>query len=62
MVVDVLFEKDKVRFEIPKSYKNYGGGLFDGKIDSKGIRGTFRFNGTAGDQENLLRRPSYWDQ
>jgi len=34
MVVDVFFEKDKVRFAIPKSYPQYGGGVFEGQVDS----------------------------
>lgn len=62
MVVDVFFDKDNVRFEIPKSYTEYGGGIFEGKIDSKGIKGAFRFKGKVGDQETLVHGRSYWDK
>ena len=62
MVVDVIFEKDNVRFEIPNLYATYGGGIFEGKIDSNGIKGAFKFKGKVGDQENLIRRRSYWDR
>jgi hypothetical protein len=62
MVVDVIFEKDTVKFEIPNAYTLYGGGVFEGKIDSKGIKGRFRFKGKAGDQESLVRGRSYWDK
>jgi hypothetical protein len=62
MVVDVFFEKDRVRFEIPKSYPQYGGGVFEGQIDSRGIRGAFKFGEVKGNQENLVRGRSYWDK
>ena len=62
MIVDVSFEKDTERFEIPKTYSEYGGGIFEGKISSKGIRGAFKFNGVPGDRENLIRKSSYWDK
>jgi hypothetical protein len=62
MMVAVSFDKDNVRFEIPSSYTEYGGGVFEGKIDSKGIKGKFKFNGVVGDQENLFRGRSYWDK
>jgi len=62
MVVDVFFEKDNVKFEIPKSYSIYGGGVFEGKIDSKGIKGALRFEGTEGDKEILTRGRGYWDK
>jgi hypothetical protein len=62
MVVDVLFDKDQVKFKIPESYSLYGGGLFEGKIDSKGLSGAFTFRGVKGDKEILLRGCSYWDK
>jgi hypothetical protein len=62
MFVEVFFEKDNVKFEIPKSYSTYGGGVFEGKIDSKGIKGTLRFKGTEGDKEVLTRKRGYWDK
>jgi len=62
MVVDVLFEKDRVRFKIPESYPEYGGGVFEGQIDAKGISGAFTFRGVRGDKENLIRGRSYWDK
>ena len=62
MVVDVLFDRDHVKFKIPESYSLYGGGLFEGKIDSKGISGAFTFSGVRGDKEVLLRGCSYWDK
>lgn len=62
MVVDVFFEKDKVKFEVPKSYPQYGGGVFEGQIDTTGIRGAFVFGGVRGDQEHLVRGRSYWDK
>jgi len=62
MVVDILFDKDKVRFEIPGSYAVYGGGIFDGKIDSKGIKGTIKFKSGGEDEWDLKRNYSYWDK
>jgi hypothetical protein len=62
MVVDVSFEKDNVKFEIPKAYSVYGGGVFEGKIDSKGIKGTLRFKETEGEKEILTRGRGYWDK
>ena len=62
MVVDVFFEKDNVKFEIPKSYSVYGGGVFEGKIGSKEIKGALRFKGTEGDKEILTRGQGYWDK
>jgi hypothetical protein len=61
MVVDVFFEGDRVKFQIPSSYKSYGGGVFEGTIDSHGIKGRLSFKGGAGDNETLIRRHSYWD-
>src|SRR5437867_12576689 len=34
IVVDVSFDKNKVKFEIPASYPIYGGGIFEGTIDA----------------------------
>ncbi|MDZ4339943.1 MAG: hypothetical protein U1B94_06985 [candidate division NC10 bacterium] len=62
MVVDVFFEKDVIKFEIPKAYAVYGGAKFEGKIDGKGIKGAFRYETHMGDAEYLVRRPSYWDK
>ena len=62
MVVNVIFEKNTVRFHIPTSYPIYGGGTFEGKIDPQKIRGRFRFDGKAWDQEDLTRGRSYWDK
>ncbi|MGH7404426.1 MAG: hypothetical protein ACREJA_00910 [Candidatus Methylomirabilales bacterium] len=62
MVVDVFFEKDVIRFEIPKTYAVYGGARFEGKIDAKGIKGAFRYQTHVGDPEYLVRGPSYWDR
>ena len=55
MVVDVLFDKDQIKFKIPESYSQYGGGVFEGKIDSKELSGTFTFRGVRGDKEILIR-------
>jgi hypothetical protein len=62
MVVDVILERDKVRFEIPEFYPQYGGGLFEGRIDSRGIKGVFTFGGVRGSEETLIRGRSYWDR
>ena len=62
MVVDVLFDKDQIKFKIPESYSQYGGGVFEGKIDSKELSGTFTFRGVRGDKEILIRGCSYWDK
>ena len=61
MVVDVFFERDRIKFQIPGSYKSYGGGVFEGAIDAHGIKGRLSFKGGAGDDETLIRRHSYWD-
>jgi len=62
MIVEVFFEKDNVRFQIPNTYSEYGGEIFEGKISSKGIRGAFRSKGETGNRENLIRKCSYWDK
>src|SRR5207247_9716791 len=62
MLVDVLFDKDQVKFKIPESYSQYGGGVFEGKIDSKGLSGAFTFRGVRGEKENLIRGCGYWDK
>ena len=61
MVVDILFDKAHIKFQIPNSYKTYGGGGFEGTINSNGIKGRLSFKGGAGDNETLIRRHSYWD-
>jgi hypothetical protein len=62
MVVDVAVRKNNaIRFDIPASYPFYGGGTFEGTLDSKGITGRFTFGGVTGDLERLVRGRSYWD-
>jgi hypothetical protein len=62
MVVDVQLRKNNtIRFNIPVSYPFYGGGTFEGMVDSKGITGRFTFVGATGDPERLVRGRSYWD-
>jgi hypothetical protein len=62
MVVDVQLRKNNtIRFNIPVSYPFYGGGTFEGMVDSKGITGRFTFVGASGDPERLVRGRSYWD-
>ncbi|TMI23115.1 hypothetical protein E6H36_11440 [Candidatus Bathyarchaeota archaeon] len=61
MVVDVFFQGDRVKFQIPSSYKSYGGGVFEGTIDSHGMKGRLSFKGGTGDNETSIRRHSYWD-
>ncbi len=62
MVVDVAVRKNNtIRFDIPASYPFYGGGTFEGTLDSKGITGRFTFRGVTGDLERLVRGRSYWD-
>jgi hypothetical protein len=61
MVVEIRIEKDKIAFEIPASYPDYGGGKFEGKLDAKGITGVLRF-GKAEDQVRWIRGRSYWDR
>ena len=63
ILVQVVFDQsNSVRFEIPSSSPSYGGGVFDGKIDSLGIKGVLRLKGGV---ENLIkwkRGRSYWDK
>jgi hypothetical protein len=62
MVVDVQLRKNNtIRFNIPVSYPFYGGGTFEGMVDSRGITGRFTFVGATGDPERLVRGRSYWD-
>ena len=62
MVVDVAVRKhNAIRFNIPASYPFYGGGTFEGTLDSKGITGRFTYVGVTGDVERLVRGRSYWD-
>ena len=62
MLVDVFFDKNQIRFEIPSSYPTYGGGVFEGKIDDNGIRGVFKFKGGADNPVKWKRSRSYWDK
>ena len=62
MLVDVFFDKNQIRFEIPSSYPTYGGGVFEGKIDDKGIRGVLKFKGGADNSVKWVRGRSYWDK
>ena len=61
MLVDVTVEGNRIRFNIPTTYEQYGGGAFEGTIDDKGINGRFTIKGVKGDLERLLRGKSYWD-
>ena len=62
MVVDVAVRRNNtIRFDIPVGYPFYGGGTFEGTVDSKGITGRFTFTGVTGDVERLVRGRSYWD-
>ncbi len=62
MVVDVAVRKNNaIHFSIPASYPFYGGGTFEGTLDSKGITGRFTFVGVTGDVARLVRGRSYWD-
>lgn len=61
MIVDLAIEGTKVRFTIPATFEQYGGGTFEGTIDSRGILGRFTIKGVTGDPERLLRGRSYWD-
>ena len=62
MVVDVQLRRNNtIRFNIPVSYPFYGGGTFEGRVDSKGITGDFTFVGVTGNPERLVRGRSYWD-
>jgi hypothetical protein len=62
MVVDgQLRRNNTIRFNIPVSYPFYGGGTFEGRVDSKGITGDFTFVGVTGNPERLVRGRSYWD-
>jgi hypothetical protein len=62
MVVDVAVRRhNTIRFDIPASYPFYGGGTFEGTLDSTGITGRFTFRAVTGDLERLVRGRSYWD-
>ena len=62
MVVDVQLRRNNtIRFNTPVSYPFYGGGTFEGRVDSKGITGDFTFVGVTGNPERLVRGRSYWD-
>lgn len=61
MLVDVSFDKNKVTFAIPTSYNPYGGGIFNGTIDARQIRGALKFKNGAEMQFTLPRKHSYWD-
>jgi hypothetical protein len=62
MVFDVIFDGDRIKFEIPSSYPIYGSGVFEGQIDTRGIRGVLRFKGGAANRVNWKRGRSYWDR
>lgn len=62
MVVDVIFDKIKLKFVIPDSYPDYGGGVFEGTIDASGIRGVLKFKGGASNTVKWKRGRSYWDK
>jgi len=62
MAVDVECDGASVKFTGPDVYRVYGGGVFEGTLDSKGIKGRFRFKGEDGDLETLHRGRGYWEQ
>ena len=61
MVVDVIVEQSKIRFRIPNSYPIYGGGTFEGVIESAAIRGKFTFGEALNEEISLKRGRGYWD-
>jgi hypothetical protein len=61
MVVEIQFDKENMRFDIPKSYPDCGGTTFLGKIEKNGITGNLLTKGKRGDLEASARRHSYWD-
>lgn len=61
MLVDVSFHKNKVTFTIPTNYTPYGGGIFNGTIDTRHIRGVLKFKNGAETELTLPRKHSYWD-
>ncbi len=62
MVVDVIVEKNKIRFRIPNSYPIYGGGTFEGVIEPAAIRGQFTFGEAVNEEISLKRERGYWDK
>lgn len=61
IVVNINVENENISFEIPKSYPDYGGQSFKGKIDNNSITGNFILNGEVMDKEKLIHKHSYWD-
>ena len=62
MVVDVIVEKNKIRFRTPNSYPIYGGGTFEGVIEPAAIRGHFTFGEAVNEGISLKREHGYWDK
>jgi len=62
MVVDVNFDKDKIRFDIPASYSDYGGGSFEGTIDASGIKGVLTFKEGGSNNIRWKKGRGYWDR
>lgn len=62
ILVDVRCDGHTVEFTLPK-VDHYAEGRFRGTITSKGIHGKMTYpNGAEGDETDLPRRASYWDE
>jgi len=59
-IVDIVFDKNTIKFTIPESSSDAG--TFDGTITKKSIKGKLRFKSGGEKTVTLKKGQSYWDR